>query len=269
MKTGLQEWSKHTFKRANHKIKKLKRDIGKLHNLPPTAENIEKRFRLKKEVKELWKQEEMYWGTRAKVNWLRWGDRNTKYFHATTMQRRENNTIHRVKNRNGEWIEDNTDIMKCFQDAYEEIYKGSEGEGEEEACQFIQPLITPQDNAWLLKEVKQNEVKEVVFSLGANKALDPDGLSGIFYQKAWNTIARDTTNMVKEVFKEGKLPENLNETRITLIPKIPNHEEVSQYRTISCCNFLMKIITRIMALRMKPLMNKIIATNQSAFVIGR
>lgn len=72
VKACLEDWSKQTFKRACSKIKKLKRSIEKLHKLPPTKENIEKRLNLKKELKSLWKQEEMYWGARSEVNWLKW-----------------------------------------------------------------------------------------------------------------------------------------------------------------------------------------------------
>lgn len=60
VQAGLQEWSKKTFKMADYKIKRLKNKLEKLHNLPATKEIMEKRFKIKKEVKDLWKQEEMY-----------------------------------------------------------------------------------------------------------------------------------------------------------------------------------------------------------------
>lgn len=83
---------------------------------------MEKRFKLKKEVKDLWKQEEMYWGMRAKINWLKWGDRNSKYFHAFTMKRREANFIYRIKDKHGNWIEDNEDIKQVFKNYFEDIF---------------------------------------------------------------------------------------------------------------------------------------------------
>lgn len=230
---------------------------------------MEKRYVTKKEIKELWKQEEIYWGARAKVNWLKLGDRNSKYFHASTLKRRENNAIHSVKDSNGDWRNDKEGIMHAFNDYFKDIYRGNEDNGEQNALQYIHPLITPHDNNLLLKEVQDYEVRNVVFSLGANKAPDPDGLSGMFYQKSWNVIVNDITKMVRNFFKYGTLPEKINETHIILVPKIPHPEEIGHFRPISCCNFLMKIITRIMALRMKPLMNKIITMNQSAFVEGR
>lgn len=269
VKANLETWNNQTFKRADYKIKKLKISLEKLYKQPPTKENMEKRFKIKKEVKELWKQEEMYWGTRAKVNWLRWGDRNSKYFHATTMRRRETNTIHRVKDITGEWRNDNDEIKLAFKEYFEDLFKEYHNDDDHVALHSIPTLISHNDNEMLLKDINEKEVKSVVFSLGANKAPGPDRLSGLFFHKAWNTIGQEVTKLVRDFFKNGILPEKINETHITLVPKIPNPEEIGHFRPISCCNFLMKIITRIMALRMKPLMSKIIATNQSAFVEGR
>lgn len=73
VKTDLERWSKQIFKRAYYIIKKLRNILEKLHNYPAIEENMEKRLNLKKEVRDLWKQEETYWGTRAKINWLKWG----------------------------------------------------------------------------------------------------------------------------------------------------------------------------------------------------
>lgn len=46
VKTNLDDWSKKTFKRVDYKIKKLKRNLEKLHKLPPTKENMENRFKI-------------------------------------------------------------------------------------------------------------------------------------------------------------------------------------------------------------------------------
>lgn len=115
-------WSKNNFKRANYKIKKLKRRLDTLHKLPPTRENIDERCKIRKEVKDLWKQEEIYWGSRAKINWLKWGDRNTKYFHASAVQRREINSIRRIKDKHGNWVEQFEEIKQVFKDYFEDLF---------------------------------------------------------------------------------------------------------------------------------------------------
>ncbi|CAN1120648.1 hypothetical protein LINPERHAP2_LOCUS323, partial [Linum perenne] len=50
---------------------------------------------------EAWRNEELFWGQRAKVNWLNLGDRNTKFFHASTMLRQQRNNITKLKSEIG------------------------------------------------------------------------------------------------------------------------------------------------------------------------
>lgn len=45
----------------------------------------------------MWQQQEQYWAMRSRLNWLSWGDKNTKFFHATTIQRRQRNIIGMLK----------------------------------------------------------------------------------------------------------------------------------------------------------------------------
>jgi hypothetical protein len=54
-----------------------------------------------------------------------------------------------------------------------------------------------------------------------------------------------------------------------LIPKTDNPSRANQFRPISLANFNYKIISKIMANRLKPLLQHIISPNQSAFLKGR
>lgn len=49
----------------------------------------------------LWEQEELFWKARSRIKWLQGGDKNSKYFHATTNQRRARNRVTRLKDCNG------------------------------------------------------------------------------------------------------------------------------------------------------------------------
>lgn len=139
----------------------------------------------------------------------------------------------------------------------------------EEASEFIHTLITKDMNHQLLTPFSNDEIKAAIFSLRATKAPSPDGLSGTFFQKSWEIIKDDIFQEIKIFFESGELLEKINETHVALVPKIKDPEELSHYWPINCCNFLYKIIAKILADRMKHFMNSIISPNQSAFVSER
>ena len=75
--------------------------------------------------------------------------------------------------------------------------------------------------------------------------------------------------MVRQFFKGNFLPKATNETLITLIPKNDAPLNFNQFRPISLCNVVYKIIAKILINRMKPLLPNCINPAQSAFIPGR
>ena len=74
--------------------------------------------------------------------------------------------------------------------------------------------------------------------------------------------------MVVEFFNGKSLLNLLNDTNVTLIPKIIKPEHVSHFRPIGLCNFAYKIISKILANRLRLCLDECISQNQSAFVPG-
>lgn len=108
-----------------------------------------------------------------------------------------------------------------------------------------------------------------MFQLGPHEAPSPDGIPAFFYQEYWDIVEVHIFNTVHAIFHSSFLFRSLNHTYITLIPKVPFLEEVSQFRPISLCNVIYKVISKIMVNRLKPLMDCLITPFQNAFIQGR
>ncbi|RYR42019.1 hypothetical protein Ahy_A08g038468 [Arachis hypogaea] len=100
-KEELKKWTKKTFKSADKEIYKLKEELKKLQDSNLTQEKQEKIQLIKEDIAILWKLEEKYWGQRGRLKWLKWRDKKTSFFHATTIQRRKRNKIDKLKNEAG------------------------------------------------------------------------------------------------------------------------------------------------------------------------
>lgn len=67
------------------------------------------------------KQEEILWGQKSRIHWLKEGEKNTKFFHRTEIQRRMHNNITFINNQQGERLENHEDMEKEFKDYFQEI----------------------------------------------------------------------------------------------------------------------------------------------------
>nr|GEW01563.1 hypothetical protein [Tanacetum cinerariifolium] len=106
-------------------------------------------------------------------------------------------------------------------------------------------------------------------SIDDNKASRPDGYSSKFLKAAWNVVGQDLCFAVKEFFTKGKLLIKINTTLISLIPKVKSLARVTDYRPISCCNVVYKVISKVIINRLKLVLNGLVDVNQSTFIRGR
>lgn len=133
----------------------------------------------------------------------------------------------------------------------------------------IQSKVTENQNLELVEEVTGEEVKKALFHMYPDKSPGPDGMSPGFYQKFWHILGGDIVNIVKQFFSTGHIDHNLRGTNIALIPKKRNPTSMTDLRPISLCNVVHKIISKVLANRLKKIIDLIISDTQSAFIPGR
>ena len=78
----------------------------------------------------------------------------------------------------------------------------------------------------------------------------------------------EIVEVVSSFFRKGYILKEINHI-FALIPKGSNAASVSQFKPISLCNVLYKIISKLLANRIKKVLHKLISPWQMAFVLGR
>ena len=76
-------------------------------------------------------------------------------------------------------------------------------------------------------------------------------------------------HVVLDFLNDGVMLPDLNHINILLIPKMKNTEKMSKFRPISLCNVMYKVISKVLANRLKQVLPDIISPTQSAFISCR
>lgn len=121
----------------------------------------------------------------------------------------------------------------------------------------------------LTSPITNSEIRSALWSPKPFKAPGPDGLHAGFFQRLWHIMGDSVIDEVKLIFSSGKVPDYLNRTLITLIPKCPSPESIGNYRPISLCNSIYKVVTKIIVARLRPHLLDLVSPLQTAFVPGR
>jgi ribonuclease HI len=265
----LKEWSTENFGMVTKQIKNRRAKLSKLWKRPRTAARDDYVRKISLELDELLHREEMMWRQRSRVSWLKEGDRNTSYFHRKSSWRQSKNTIKRIRGLNGNWTDDPEDIKKLANDFFKELYTNNASINPSDLLDLVHTPIDSEINANLCRDFSDEEIGDALFQIGPLKAPGPDGMPGRFFQRNWATMKDDVTKAVKDFFRTGVIPEGLNDTVIVLIPKGPSPETLAEYRPISLCNVIYKIISKCLVNRLRPLLDELISETQSAFIPGR
>ncbi|GKC40715.1 reverse transcriptase, partial [Tanacetum coccineum] len=150
----------------------------------------------------------------------------------------------RSKKFKGEWIFDPSDIQRLVRDHFGAIFTNSGPRNFEELIEVLDLVVFDEMNSHLQAHVTEVEIHKATKQLGGLKAPSVDVFS-------------------------GEMPPKLNKSLVALILKTTSPKNLSQFRPISLCNFIYKIISKVLSNRLKPWMSKSISPQQSAFIPKR
>jgi Reverse transcriptase (RNA-dependent DNA polymerase) len=233
--------------------------------------NIEEfglRIALKEHVYILTRDIEIKWKQRSRCAWLKAGYNNTKYFHAVANTRHNKNVSLRLTR-----MDDSCCTEAEMHDIAFNYFRGILGSEQQINVPFdITGRVGPcfaNLLSGLDAPITEQEVHSAICSMLFGKSSGPDRYPAEFYKKFWGIIKADIMILVEVVHLQRVNISCLNMSKIMLIPKKEGASKINEYRPISMINTMIKIITKVYAMRLQPILPKIISSWQTTFVKSR
>ena len=204
---------------------------------------------------------------RSRIRFLKDGDANTALFHSQARFRKRKNFISKLI-QNGEVVTSQEDKHAAFF----EYFDGLIGTPLVRASTLDLDFFHREgiDLSALDAPITEDEVWLTIKNLPADRAPGPDGYTGRFYKSCWQIIKSDLMAAILTLQQgDARKLWLLNSAYLTLIPKEEEAYLPTDYRPISLVHSFAKLVTKILANRLVPMLKELVATNQSAFVQGR
>ena len=209
------------------------------------------------------------WQQRSRSLFLKCGDRNTNYFHSKASHRFCRNRISGLRDASNLRCTEDSVIRNIVCDYYQSLFTSSQPLDFVVILEAVKPSVSEVMNAQLLRPFLREEVEVAIKQMKPISAPGPDSMPPLFYQSFWSLIDVDICSAVLDFLNNCKIPLEINSTNITLIPKFKSPELITDFKPISLCNVVYKIVSKVLANRFRDVLPSIISENQSAFQAGR
>jgi hypothetical protein len=276
LKQILKLWNKQTFGsifKSQHQLSRQMTEIQHLIREQGMTEELKaQELKVAQQLEERNKQEEILWKQKSRIQWLKAGERNTKFFHRTVIQRRHANKITHLISEEGETLHSHTDLETNLVDYFQNLL--TEPIQDRQAAiskitRHVPSLVTQEQNAALLRPFTIEEVDQAMQETPKCKAPGPDGFTSDFFHYCWPMIRTEVWEILEDSRVTGKILQAFNATFLTLVPKEGQVQHARQFRPIALCNVIYKLLTKVIARRLKLILPTIISPEQSGYVEGR
>eukprot|EP00253_Pinus_taeda_P003795 PITA_03795 len=263
-KSALKCWAK-TLPNPAAERKNLQNQLDAHHLLSEeayvTREILKKEVQLQQHFHKACLAEEECWRLKSRCLWLKAGDRNSSFFHKQAQAKKCFNSIAEIKGDTTNH-KDFASIKRAAFLHFKNLY--SEDVNLVQNCcllDWVPPSISAEMNRQLEAKVTKAEVKNALSAMDPDKAPGPDGFFAKFLQSCWHIVEKDLYKMVQKSQACQKIEGSTNSTFFALIPKEKGASSFNRFRPISLCNIGYKLITKVIANRLKYLLPKIIPEN--------
>lgn len=130
---------------------------------------------------------------------------------------------------------------------------------------IIKTKLTEDQRKDIDQPITSDEIRKAMFQTDGRKAPGPDGFVATFCQENCDWLGKDIVQASMAFFESDYMLKELNQTLITLIPKVPNPQCVSDFRPISLCN----VLTKVLVNRLRLVLGDLISQYHNGFVPTR
>ncbi|KAK2641168.1 hypothetical protein Ddye_022931 [Dipteronia dyeriana] len=185
--------------------------------------------------------EEIFWLRKSRNTWLIEGDRNMKFFHMSMMVTRRRNMLEGLKGEDGVWRCDKESMRDVATSYFKNLFLGMPCAINYDCISQLFPYLEDNVIADLSKVVSEEEVRYGLFGIRGLKKPGLDGYHAIFFQNQWDVFKEGLVKFMVVSFRLRMFPAELNQTIITLVPKVLSPLDMTKLRPISLRNIIYKI----------------------------
>jgi len=167
-----------------------------------------------------------------------------------------------------QWCEEPCTVRAEAKKLFENRFKASREFGVRlDAVEF--KSLSQEDNLSLVAEFTEKEIRDAVWQCEGSKSPRPDGFNFNFIKNSWEVLKVEIVATLANFHATGYIPKGCNASFIALVPKVRDPILLEQYRPISLVGAMYKIISKVLARRIKQVLSSITDESQSAFIKDR
>ena len=214
--------------------------------------------------------EKQFFSQKIKCKYLQDSDRGSKFFHALMGHNHRRNFIPAITRSDGRLNSSLKKVGDDFVAYYHQLLGTSKSTAPLDSAVIRSgPCLPSSSHDFLISPVSCDDIRQAVFSIENEKAPGPDGYSSFFFKQAWSIVGGEFCAAIQDFFHSGKLLKQVSHSIIALVPKSENVSSPSDFRPISCCNVIYKVMAKILAGRLAQALQGIVSPMQNTFLGGR
>eukprot|EP00253_Pinus_taeda_P026707 PITA_26707 len=199
---------------------------------------------------------------RSRAIWLKAGDDNTRFFQNYAKWQRISNIIWNIPLPKGGFADSFNKLSHLGTSHFRNLYKSPPDVNLADiinVASHFPRFVNEEDAEELFAPKTSGELEGTLKWFKKDRSPGPDGWTNEFYLAFYEILGQDLLKVVEERRSIGSLYHAINSTFIALIPKFDSPSSFDDYKPISLCNYLYKIISKITANRLRPILSRHIA----------